>query len=209
MAHFPIFINLAGKKCALVGGGTVAVRKARMLLDFGALVYVSDPEPAAEMEELYVQGAITLRKRRYGGPDDLQGAVLAIAATDDAETNRRVSKDAKALGIPVNVVDVPELCTFYFPAVARRGELVAGISTSGGYPALAARLRDVLEEVWPDNLDSKLKVLAEARKQILHRIPDPALRRAILKDLMKEVLRARGADENSLRLLVQDFLNKM
>jgi siroheme synthase-like protein len=92
------------------------------------------------------------------------GAALVIAASDNKRVNARVARDAKAAGIPVNAADSPELCSFFFPALVRRGELVAGISTSGACPRLAARLRLRLEEDWPDGLAEFLVWLRDERR---------------------------------------------
>lgn len=208
MAHFPIFIDLTDKKCVLVGGGSVSARKARLLRDFGAQVEAIDPAPVPEMKEMSFLGGTNLHERYYEGPDDLKGAALVIAATGEGEINQRVYEDAKSLGIPVNVVDNPKLCSFFFPAVVHRGELVAGITTSGGYPAMAAHMRSLLEEAWPEDLAAKLKILAKVRRQILGKIPDPDLRRGILIKLMEKVLQDGETDEDVLRSRIQDLLRK-
>jgi siroheme synthase-like protein len=144
----------------------VAFRKARALIDFGARIRALAPEASQEFRSLARDGFVSLDSRAYGGPEDLAGAVLVIAATDRRELNARIARDAEAAGIPVNVADDPGLCTFFFPALVKRGELVAGISSSGSCPRLTARLREELEKSWPQSLGESLERLKEERRRI-------------------------------------------
>ena len=166
MPYFPLFVDLAGKGCLVVGGGPVAARKARALLDYGARVTVLAPEPLAEIRALSQVPSVTLLERPYGGPADLSGAALALAATDNRALNAQVAADARTAGIPVNVADDPALCSFFFPALVRRGGLVAGISSSGACPRLSARLRERLERDWPADLADALETLREERRRL-------------------------------------------
>jgi siroheme synthase-like protein len=173
VAYFPLFVNLSGRFCLLAGGGPVAARKARSLADFGAAPVVVDPAPGEEIRSLGRRGVLTIRERVYGGPGEIAGAALVIAASGDRELNRRIAADAGAAGIPVNVCDAPELCSFFFPALVKRGDLVAGISTSGVCPRLAARLRRRLDRRWPSGLGAALERLGEERRR-LRGSADPA-----------------------------------
>lgn len=188
--YFPLFVNLEGQACIVVGGGAVGARKARSLTDFGARVTVLDPAPSPDMEDLGRQGLVTILTRPYGGPEELAGARLVIAATGSRELNREVSRDARAAGLPVNVADDPSLCTFFFPALVRRGELTAGISTSGACPALAARLRKDLDERWPAGLGEALEFL-KTERQRLKASAAPGERRRQLDRLISEILENR------------------
>ncbi|MDR1626844.1 MAG: bifunctional precorrin-2 dehydrogenase/sirohydrochlorin ferrochelatase [Spirochaetia bacterium] len=175
MPFFPLFVDLAGKSCVVVGGGRVAARKARALADFGAFVTVVDGSPSREIAGLCAScpggGGVGLLRRAYGGPGDLAGAALVVAATDSRELNAGVARDARAAGIPVNAADSPDLCGFFFPALVRRGELVAGISTSGACPRLAARLRLRLEEDWPEDFAGFLEGLRGERGRLKEGCP--------------------------------------
>ncbi|MDR1031198.1 MAG: bifunctional precorrin-2 dehydrogenase/sirohydrochlorin ferrochelatase [Treponema sp.] len=162
MPYFPLFVDLTGKDCLIVGGGTVAARKAQSLLDFGAQLRVVAPEPSEFIKTL----SLTLLARPYQGPKDLVGATLVIAATDEEELNRTVAQDAQAVGIPVNVVDDPEMCTFFFPALVHRGELVTGISTSGSCPRFSALFREHLDATLPPNLGAALESLRIERRRL-------------------------------------------
>jgi len=145
----------------------VAERRVKTLLEFGARPRVIAPEASLAILALAENGSVSLEKREYAGPEDIGGAVLVIAATDDRELNRRIACDAVEAGIPVNTADDPESCSFFFPALVRRGELVAGLSTSGSCPGLAARLRKELEEMWPDDWGEALEALAAERRRLL------------------------------------------
>jgi siroheme synthase-like protein len=144
----------------------VAARKATVLLDFGARLMIIAPRPGEEVRALARQVGVSLCERPYGGPDDLNEAALVIAAADDADVNARVARDAQGLGLPINAADDPDLCSFFFPALVRRGDLVAGISTSGACPRLAARLRERLERDWPLSLTDDLARLKEERGRL-------------------------------------------
>ncbi|MDR0526006.1 MAG: bifunctional precorrin-2 dehydrogenase/sirohydrochlorin ferrochelatase [Spirochaetaceae bacterium] len=164
MPYFPIFIDPAEKRCVVVGGGAVASRKAGILLSFGAKVDAIDPAPGAAIQNL--APASTLLKRTYAGPDDLTGALLVIAATNNRAVNRQVAEDAKSLGIPVNVADDPALCTFFFPGIVRRGAVVIGLSSSGCCPGLTARLRKLLESLISPDLGTALETLKTEGRRI-------------------------------------------
>jgi siroheme synthase-like protein len=182
--YFPLFVDLTGSNCTLIGGGHVAGRRAKTLLEFGARPRVIAPEASAAIRALARDGALSLEKREYAGPGDIRGAVLVIAATDNRELNRRIARDAREAGSPINTVDDPAFWSFFFPALVRRGELVAGISTSGACPGLAARLRRELEEAWPEYWGEALEALTSERRRLLGN-------REALKTLIAKFLRIR------------------
>ncbi|MDR0867340.1 MAG: bifunctional precorrin-2 dehydrogenase/sirohydrochlorin ferrochelatase [Planctomycetota bacterium] len=165
MPHFPLFVSLAEKLCVLVGGGAVAEKRAAALLAFGAKLRVIAITPAAPIRQLAADGRIALATRPYGGADDLTGAFLVFAAVNDRAVSRTIAAEARTAGILVNVADAPELCDFYFPALVRRGNLVAGISTAGDAPAFAAQIRRELDARWSADLGEKLEAQRLARKR--------------------------------------------
>lgn len=142
---FPFFCDIARHSAVVVGGGPVALRRVRTLLECGARVRVISPAFDAAFEGLIVE-----RLERVYREGDLDGAVLALAATNDREVNRRVGEDARRKNIPVSVADASEECTFFFPALVARGDIAAGISTGGRSPGLSKRLSGRLREIWPD-----------------------------------------------------------
>ena len=137
---YPLFMDVLGARCTVVGGGGVASRKVRGLLESGASVVVISPEVAPEIEGMDV----TVERRAYR-PGDLAGSSLAFAATDSREVNAAVALEAKEGGIPVNVADRPAEGDFALPSVLRRGGLQVAVSTGGASPTLARRIRDAME----------------------------------------------------------------
>src|SRR5208282_284919 len=144
MGYIPIFLDVTGRECVVVGGGEVAARKVESLLEAGAHVTVVSPRLSPPMSAIVAREPITHVAREYER-GDIRGCVLVYAATDDPNLHRDLAAEARALGIPINVADVPDLCTFIAPAVVKRGALQIAISTSGASPAFAARLRSELE----------------------------------------------------------------
>jgi precorrin-2 dehydrogenase / sirohydrochlorin ferrochelatase len=156
---YPIFLDLTGRRCVVVGGGAVAGRKARKLLQAQADVVVVSPEVSAELESV----AAEVRKRPYEA-GDLAGAYLAFAATDSREVNAAVAREARDLGIPVNVADEPDDGDFALPSTLRRGKLQVSVSTGGASPTLARRIRDQLEDLFGPEWSGLVEELARARR---------------------------------------------
>lgn len=209
MKGYPIVLTgLADGRCLVVGGGAVAARKAAALAEAGARPLVISPELGSEMEAMATAGLVEPLRRPYR-EGDLAGATLAIAATGDCEVNRAVSEEARRRAVPVNVVDDPELCTFIVPAVVRRGELTVAISTGGGSPALARRLREALEAVIDPGYGDLLAVFAELRPQIIASFAaaeQAALWRRLLDGEVLACLRTEGvgkARERAQQIVAQ------
>ena len=180
MALYPVNLKLEGRPCVVIGGGKVALRKAESLLECGAEVKVVSPVLDPEFERY--QGRFDYMDRPYRR-GDLQGAFLAIAATDDEAVNREVESEAQDLGLLLNVVDRPGQCNFYVPASVRRGELMLTVSTGGGLPALAKRLRQQLEAEFPQEWARALELLGDARRQVIARVKDEDAKRQCLAEL--------------------------
>jgi siroheme synthase-like protein len=164
-AYYPIFLNLKGKKCVVVGGGRVALRKVTTLLDCGADITVISPKPNAELSKLFKKKAIQLVRRNYE-PGDLRGAALCIAATHVKKINRKVAEASKKNGALVNVVDDAALSDFIIPSSFRRGDLSVAISTSGMSPALAKKVRAKLEKNIGMEYACLVSLIAEIRSEI-------------------------------------------
>jgi precorrin-2 dehydrogenase/sirohydrochlorin ferrochelatase len=189
MGYIPIFLDVTGRECVVVGGGEVAARKVESILEAGAHVTVVSPSLSPAMEAIVARGLATHVTRNYER-GDIRGCVLVYAATDDPKLHRELAAEARTLGIPVNVVDVPELCTFIAPAVVKRGALQIAISTGGASPAFAARLRRNLEDRFGDEYARTLEVLRAARRRLHACEIDPAVRMRRLKDLANSALPA-------------------
>ena len=143
--YYPIFLNIRREKCLVVGGGEVALRKVKALLEYGAGVEVVSPTLCPELNRLEQEGSIKAFKRSYQ-KNDLKTAVLVIAATDDPKINERVAADAKQQKVLVNIVDSPEQSDFIVPSHFKRGDITIAVSTSGKSPALARKIRSMIEE---------------------------------------------------------------
>jgi uroporphyrin-III C-methyltransferase/precorrin-2 dehydrogenase/sirohydrochlorin ferrochelatase len=157
MRTFPIFVSFEGKSPLVVGGGELAAVKTRLLLKRAPSVDVAASEVATEFAALAEQGVVSLLPA-LPGIDQLRGRPLVISATEDDKEDARVSAIARALGVPVNVPDRPELCTFALPAIVDRGEVTVAIATSGAAPVLAQRLRAWLEQELHPRLDALAKL---------------------------------------------------
>ena len=166
--YYPIMLNLQGKKCVVVGGGHVALRKVKMLLDCGADITVISPKPHLGMAKLFEKKAIRLFHRDYK-VGDLMDATLAVASTDVREINRTVAHEAKRLGILVNVVDDPRLSSFILPSFFRRGNLTIAVSSAGTSPALARKIRSNLEKSLGKEYATLLSLISEVRSALKER----------------------------------------
>ena len=156
---YPIFLNLDGKRCVVVGGGAVANRKARKLLQARAEVVAISPEVKPELESV----ATEVRRRPYR-EGDLEGASLVFAATNRREINAAVTREARGRGIPVNVADEPSEGDFALPSVLRRGQLQVAVSTGGASPTLARRVRNELESAFGSEWAGVVEALGRARR---------------------------------------------
>jgi precorrin-2 dehydrogenase / sirohydrochlorin ferrochelatase len=175
MAYLPIFLEVAGRRCLVIGGGDIAARKVASLLEAGAKVVVVSPSVVDALAELAREGCIHHMKREYA-VGDMFGAALVYAATDDAELHHRLHAEARALGIPINVADVPTLCTFITPAVLTRGSLKIAVSTEGASPAMAKRIIARLERLFGPEYGLALEVLRAARHHLQANEPRFAVR---------------------------------
>ena len=149
MDFLPVFLDLKKRNVLVAGGGEVAARKIDLLLRAGANVNVVAPRLCASLQQLSDQERVLHLEDEYDEQLLLQGITLVIAATDDEAVNRQISEDAQALGLPVNVVDQPELCTFILPSIIDRSPVMVAISTGGASPVLGRMLRARLETLIP------------------------------------------------------------
>src|SRR5208282_5090940 len=165
---FPLFLKLRGRRCLVVGAGRISEGKIAGLLAAGGKVRVVAPRATEQIETWQKRGKIRWERRRFEARD-LAGAFLVVAATSSNQVHRKIYGEAKKRRVLCNIVDVPPLCDFYYPAVVRRGALQIAISTAGSSPALAKRLREQLEGEFGAEYSVWLKHLAAERKKILAR----------------------------------------
>lgn len=193
MAHYPINLNLNSETCLIIGGGPVAERKVESLLEYGAAVRVISPAMTPMLSELASQGRIEHVESEYR-PEHLGGALLVIGATDDRDVNKRISADARARGMLVNIVDDPELCTFYVPASVRRGDLIISISTCGKSPSMARRLREEIENRYGPEYGLLTDLMGSLRDVVKAAHSDPDERMRAFRRIL---------DSDALRLLAE------
>ena len=185
MAKYPIFMELGGRRVVVVGGGAVAVRKAEVLLGAGARLVVVALKPSDAMTTLCTKQGAELVRDRYA-KHYIGQAVLVVAATDDPKVNEQVYRDCQELEILCNVVDDPQHCDFFVPAVVKRGDLQIAIGTEGYCPAYAGHLRQRLETMFTEEHGKFLAELENVRKQIVDQVSSAADRKTLLGRLVDE-----------------------
>jgi precorrin-2 dehydrogenase/sirohydrochlorin ferrochelatase len=207
--YYPMMMDLQGRRCVVVGGGEVAARKVETLLECGAEVAVIALKISKSLDALAKDGKISVVSAGYatGG---LHGAALAIAATDDENVNRAVFNDAKEAGIPVNVVDVPDLCTFIVPSIVERGDLLIAISTSGKSPATSKKIRMEIERQFGWEYARLLELMGEIRTMIQERVPELEKRMRVLTEIANSDLldKLKAGEKPSAGEILQKALSK-
>ena len=175
-AYYPVYLNLQGRRCVIIGGGGVAEGKIARLLESGAEICVVSPDATPGIRRMASAGAIQWEPRVYR-PGDLAGAFIAIAATNLREVNRRIFDEAEARGVMLNAVDDPPNCSFIAPSIVQRGPVTVAISTGGASPALARKLRESLQEsgelAWADLADVMSAARARLRQKGMLTAIDP------------------------------------
>ena len=195
--YFPVFLNVRRKKCVVIGGGQVAFRKVRTLLDCGASVTVISPVLHPDLSELANKKSIQVIRRSYKSRD-LKGAFIVIAATGTKQTNRKVAKEAGRVGALVNVVDDPEPSDFIVPSLLRRGDLTIAISTGGMSPALARKIRTRLEDSFGEEYALLVSLVEEVRSTLRRkgiRVNAERWQNALDLDFLAQLLRTGQKDK--------------
>jgi len=182
---FPMFAKLTGRQVLVVGGGAVGEAKIRSLLDTGAQIRVVALQASPVVREWADAGTIDLEERAFA-PADLEGIFLVVAATSSRELNEFIFGEAQRRGILCNVVDVPELCDFFYPAVVRRGDLQIAISTAGQSPLLAQRIRKRLEQQFGQEYAEWVAQLGKLRREVLSSELPAERKRELLRSLTSQ-----------------------
>lgn len=188
MSYFPFFIEIGQKPCLVVGGGRVALRKIEKLLPFGGKITVVSPAFCREVEKM--EGI--RRIQRKFEPADIEGMLFVIGATDDEAVNAEISTLCRKRNIPVNIVDDREKCSFFFPALVKKGEFVAGFSSGGGSPLAAQFIRNKVEAAVPEGFEKVVALLAEVRERVKREIPDSKKREQVFKRIFALALEKEG-----------------
>ncbi|OAX46784.1 Precorrin-2 dehydrogenase [Paenibacillus sp. AD87] len=180
--YTPIFVDISGKSCCVVGGGRVAERKIKGLLHAEAQIKVISPKVTPTLQQLHHDSRIQWLDRSYRN-GDLRGAFLVYAATDHSEVNTAVVQEAEDAGILVNDAISSERSTFITPSVVRRGRLSIAISTAGAGPVAAAEIRDTLEQQFGDEYETYIEFLYQMRMEVKARVSSPGVRAKLLRRL--------------------------
>jgi precorrin-2 dehydrogenase / sirohydrochlorin ferrochelatase len=199
MKQYPVMLNLSGMRAVVIGGGFVALRKTRDLLENGALVTVVSPDFCDgfnDLAQVHDEHLTILRRPYHAG--DLNGAQIVFSATDDHDLNKSVYNEARKSNIFINAVDDPPNCTFTVPSFFSRGDLVVAISTGGVSPAMSARIRREIEKVIPESIEDALNALAIARNALQK---DDEFKN-LTTDQRGEILKRIVMDDNLLGELV-------
>ncbi len=183
MKYYPVYLDMRGRPCLVIGGGTVAERKTLTLLEAGADVTVVSPALTAKLQELSRSGRITHRQKNFE-EKDLSGKFLVIAATDLPDMNSSAAQSCKKNNILVNVAVPPDESSFIVPSVVERGDLLIAVSTSGISPALAKKIRQELESRYGAEYALFLERLAGIRQQVLEEVADEQKRRMIFQKIV-------------------------
>ncbi len=210
MDLLPLFHNLRGRRCLVIGGGDVALRKLRQLADAGAAIEVVAPQINQAIRELAKKHTLSFQERPFV-QEDIAGAVLVVAATNDDEVNAQVSRLAQAANIPVNVVDSPELCTVVFPSIVDRSPVQIAISSGGNAPVLARMLRTRLEALIPSGYGKLAALAGKYRDRVKARFQSSLDRKAFWEEVFEGDIaelvyseRLKEADQRLKQRLEQD-----
>lgn len=188
MAYFPMFVDLTDANCLVVGGGSVALRKVNVLLDFGAKVHVIAKEISVDLAALSEETDHLLLEQREFTPFDLQDRKLVIVATSDNELNGQIYMMCSEGGIPVNVVDDQEKCSFIFPSYIKEQNLVGAFSSGGNSPALTQYLKNKEKEILTPRLGELNEVLGRWRQPIKELFPLESSRKSAFEQLIDYAL---------------------
>ena len=204
--YYPVFLNISGRKCVVIGGGQVALHKVKALLEHGANVEVISLDLCSELNQLAANREISVLQRSYR-VGDLQDAVITVAATNNSDINREVVKEAQTKAVLINVVDDPESSDFIAPSYMRRGDVAIAISTAGRSPALARKIRTRLEKDFGDEYASLALLIDEVRAEVKRqeiKVNGDAWQEALDLDLMIALLKA-GNDEKAKAILLDNL----
>lgn len=184
MLYYPVFLNLKNKKAVVIGGGSVAERKAQTLLSCNADVSIISPKITPRLRRLAKEGKVEYIKKGYEDKD-IKDAFIVVAATNDRGINEAIYKTAERCGCLLNIVDKPESSNFIVPSVISRGDLTIAISTGGRSPALSKQIRKELQQIYGREYEIFIKTMGKIRGMLLRSVSSEKARRRILTKLAK------------------------
>ncbi|MGD0855144.1 MAG: bifunctional precorrin-2 dehydrogenase/sirohydrochlorin ferrochelatase [Dehalococcoidia bacterium] len=206
--YYPLFLNVQAKKCTVIGGGLIALRKVNSLLEHRADITVISPYICKGIDDLFARGKIQVLKRKYQA-GDLECTFLAVAATGDKGLNKKIVKEAKKNQVLLNVVDDPELSDFIVPSVLHRGDISIAVSTGGKSPALARKIRSRLETHIADEYSALVLLVNDVRTELQQKgikFSGSAWQDALDLDSMVDLL--RKGDNSGARSILLSKLKK-
>ena len=206
MPLFPMFIDIKEKNCVIIGGGKVAYRKARALLEFRPKIKIVSPKFCNEMETLKNEKDMELVKRNFIKEDILE-AYMVIAATNDKNVNTLVYEECMKNKIYVNVADQSDKCTFVFPSLVSRGELIIGITTSGLTPLLSKTIREKIENCVPQYFTDVLATYRVLREEIKERVVDPEEKYKALEVALFDLIERYSLEDQNLKQSIDNEIN--
>ena len=183
MRYSPVNLDIQGRSCLVVGGGSVGARKVDTLLKCGAAVTIVSPETTAQLDRLAAEGSVQLEKRPYRS-SDAKGRFLVIGATDNERLNRQIHADAEENNVLCNIADRPEICNFILPAIVQRGDFMLAISTAGKSPAFAKHMRLLLENQFGPEYGRLLDLMGAIRKRLLADAHEPEAHKPLFEQLI-------------------------
>jgi precorrin-2 dehydrogenase/sirohydrochlorin ferrochelatase len=177
--YYPLFLDIAGKLCVVLGGGKIAERKVSTLLKFKARVKLISPTITKSLFKRAESGKIEFVERGYR-EGDLEGAALVFAATDRKEVNLRIKREADAKGLPINIVNDPQSCEFLVPSIVQKGPITVAISTSGSLPLLSKKLRQEIDDYLTDDYIKYADMIGKFRKTLKETVKNGKKRKEIM-----------------------------
>ncbi|MCR5665394.1 MAG: bifunctional precorrin-2 dehydrogenase/sirohydrochlorin ferrochelatase [Eubacterium sp.] len=186
MAYFPFMMDIKKKDCLIVGGGLIAGRKAQMLLQYEPDITVIAPQISQIILDMQEENSITVKQRTFE-ETDLKNRFMVIAATADEQLNREIAKECKRRGILVNAVDMTDDCSFIFPAIIKKKNLLISISSGGDSPAGAAYLKKHIEKCVPEGYERNLEVLGKSRELVKRVIASSSERTQFYYSVLQKV----------------------
>lgn len=205
MAYFPLFVNLEEKRCLVVGGKKVALRKAKALACYGGMIFAV-AEEFCEGWEIWEQEKKPVMIRRRAVVEDAKGMDLVICASNDEALHREISAYCRKRKIPVNVADNPGESSFWFPALVRQKDVVIGISTGGNSPAASRYLRKQMESWLPENFGDLAEQLGSLRSQVKEALPKQKEREEVFSRILSSALETGEIQEETVRKIIQDYV---
>ncbi len=199
MGYFPLYVDISNKNCVVVGGGNTAARKIEKLALFNAKITVIAPKISDEILKIK---NIKILKREFED-SDLNGAFIVIGATDNKNLNSKISQICRQKNIPVNIVDDPKNCSFYFPSIVRKNNITVAVSTDGEAPLIARFLREKIEKIIDDNFIKITENSAECRRKIRRIFSEENVRKQILEEFFERCLHGKTPEN------IDDFVQEM